>query len=1042
MTQSDPGARDHAPPGTDRLLAGLTPEQAQAVTHGTGPLLLLAGPGAGKTRTPTHRAAYLLASGRAQPWEILAVTFSARAASELQLRLADLLGETVACGVTAATFHSVCARLLREHASVFGRTERYTIYDQGDMRRVIDWLLSDAERGQIQRALADYGQPASAEVLAEISRAKNRLLSPDGYERSAAHPGAPLIAAVWRESERQLRRCNAWDFDDLLAPAVRLLAESPSRLQWVRERWRWIIVDEFQDTSHSQAAFVDLVSGPAGNVCVCGDDDQCLAAGTEITSADGCRKPIEQVGAGDYVLSAQGGGVLGPSRVTNVRQFCRRDGVAITTSGGRRLVSTPEHIHFAGYRYDSTLPQLHLTYLMRREDRFRLGTTSVYTGAAVKPILGLHNRSVQEHADAAWVRSTHASEQEARLEELQLSLRYGIPQLPFVARPRKRRTGRSLVEEQALIDRLFGSMDTRTAGERLMTDHGLSMTHPHHIAQSVEGRRRTVFVTLCARRRSHRIEVRGRDGNLADRLRRAGYQPRPVVGKASGHWTLRVEARNMGVVLGHAERICALTDGQIRLMGRVGPAGHAAQRPSLPFMPASAVRPGMIMATERGEYEVVASVEAVQLDDPVYDLDIEHTHNLIANGLISHNSVYSWRSADVRNISNFAERHPGHAQIVLGRNFRSRAEILEAAVRCVSHNERHAAKALIAMRGSGGQVRVRAFANEYAEANWVAAQIADALAGGTPPAEILALARTGYATEPLQRALAHAGIPHRVLGSLGLYERTEVRDALAYLTLIQNPVDAQAFQRAIGSPRRGIGAATVAKLVGWAREQYGGDLIVASVRASELDGVRSQATRVRLVEFGTALEQIRGELAAGRSIGHVVIATVTISGGLVRHYQHQRDHTRDSDRRRDAERVLEDLRSLCRAAQSHDDQDEHATLTGFLEQAAGLHSQELDRTTDRRITLSTIHRAKGARRRKPSRCWAARRNCSPRGAPSPRPDPERLAEERRLFYVATTRAKDRLLTTHVAERGRRPTGGPSRFLEEAGLCQTDCSLAA
>ena len=159
MTHPDPGARNHASPGTDRLPAGLTAEQAQAVIHGTGPLLLLAGPGAGKTRTLTHRAAYLLASGRAQPWEILAVTFSVRAAGELRLRLADLLGETVARGVTAATFHSMCARLLREHAGVFGRTERYTIYDQADMRRVIDWLLSDIQRAEIQRTLADYDCP-------------------------------------------------------------------------------------------------------------------------------------------------------------------------------------------------------------------------------------------------------------------------------------------------------------------------------------------------------------------------------------------------------------------------------------------------------------------------------------------------------------------------------------------------------------------------------------------------------------------------------------------------------------------------------------------------------------------------------------------------------------------------------------------------------------------------------------------------------------------------------------------------------------------
>ena len=172
-----------------------------------------------------------------------------------------------------------------------------------------------------------------------------------------------------------------------------------------------------------------------------------------------------------------------------------------------------------------------------------------------------------------------------------------------------------------------------------------------------------------------------------------------------------------------------------------------------------------------------------------------------------------------------------------------------------------------------------------------------------------------------------------------------------------------------------------------------------------------------------------------------MIATVTLPGGLVRHFQHQRDHTRDPDRRRDAGRVLEDLRSLCRAAQAHDEHDEHATLTGFLEQAAGLHAQELDAASDRRITVSTIHRAKGT-----EALAVALLGCEEQLLPSWRsissPDPERLAEERRLFYVAATRAKDRLLITHVAERGRRPTGGPSRFLTEAGLQQMPNSLAA
>jgi DNA helicase-2/ATP-dependent DNA helicase PcrA len=678
MPFPEPGRRDDAAPGPEHLLVDLTPEQTRAVTHGSGPLLLLAGPGAGKTRTLTHRAAYLLAIGRARPWEILMVTFSARAAGELRLRLADLLGEDVARAVTAATFHSVCARLLREHATVFGRTERYTIYDQGDMRRVADWLLSGAERGQIQRALRDHGQPASAEVLAEISRGKNLLLTPESYERSAVHPACPLIAAVWRESEAELQRSNAFDFDDLLAFAVRLLAEHPHRLTWLRQRWRWILVDEFQDTSHAQAMLVDLLAGPEGNLCVVGDDDQL---------------------------------------------------------------------------------------------------------------------------------------------------------------------------------------------------------------------------------------------------------------------------------------------------------------------------------------------------------------------------IHSFRHADPRHILAFGERHPGHAEVVLGRNFRSRAEILEAAVSCVQHNEHRAAKALIATRGAGGHVRVVGLGNQYQEAHWVAAQVAEALAAGTPPSEVLALARTGYATEPIQHALAHRGIPHRVLGSLGLYERTEVRDALAYLTLLQNPRDAQAFRRAIASPRRGVGTATVTRLATWARDRRDGDLIAAAAHADELDRVPSEAARQRLVEFGAGLSHVRSELEAGRSLGHGVIATVTLPRGLVRHYEHMRDHSSNHERRADAERVLEDLRSLCRAAQAYEEQHEDATLTGFLDHAAGLHAHEVDAATDHRITVSTIHRAKGTEAQ-----LVVLLACEEQLIPSWRslssPDPGRLEEERRLFYVAATRAKDRLLITHAAERGRRPTSGPSRFIAEAGLAPAAPPLAA
>jgi DNA helicase-2/ATP-dependent DNA helicase PcrA len=202
-----------------------------------------------------------LATGAARPWEIHAVTFSVRAAGELRLRLADLLGKQVARGVTAATFHSICARMLREHAAVFGRTEQYTIYDQADVRRVIEWLLSDQQRGQIQHALAQHGQPAASDVLSEISLAKNRLLTPNSYQQNASHAAAPLIAAVWREVDVELRRCNSFCFDDLLVCGVRLLAAHPHRLAFYRQRWKWLVVDEYQDTNEAQPEHADRSPG-------------------------------------------------------------------------------------------------------------------------------------------------------------------------------------------------------------------------------------------------------------------------------------------------------------------------------------------------------------------------------------------------------------------------------------------------------------------------------------------------------------------------------------------------------------------------------------------------------------------------------------------------------------------------------------------------------------------------------------------------------------------------------------------------------------
>ncbi len=181
------------------------------------------------------------------------------------------------------------------------------------------------------------------------------------------------------------------------------------------------------------------------------------------------------------------------------------------------------------------------------------------------------------------------------------------------------------------------------------------------------------------------------------------------------------------------------------------------------------------------------------------------------------------------------------------------------------------------------------------------------------------------------------------------------------------------------------------------------------------------------------MSAVRREMELGRSIGHLVLAAVMLDGGLVQHYEHRRDTFVNAAARRDAERVLEDLRSLCRAAHGFDEhRGPQASLRDFLEHAIGLHAEEIGAGQDRRVTISTIHRAKGT-----EATLVFLLGCEEQLLPSwqslAAPDPEALCEERRLFYVAATRAKDRLLITHAAERGHRPTGGPSRFLHEAAL---------
>jgi DNA helicase-2/ATP-dependent DNA helicase PcrA len=251
----------------DALLEGLNQPQREAVTHGEGPLLILAGAGSGKTRVLTHRIAYLLASEEAAPGEILAITFTNKAAQEMRDRAGLLVGRRVRA-MWLMTFHSACARMLRAHGERLGYTRQFTIYDQADSRRLIKRCLDDLG--------IDPKRFTPAAIGSQISDAKNRLEDADGYARTVGSFFEQTVADAYREYERQLQRMNAMDFDDLLVRAVDLLQLFEEVRRGYAETFRWVLVDEYQDTNHAQYRWLQLLSAEHRNLMVVGDDAQSI----------------------------------------------------------------------------------------------------------------------------------------------------------------------------------------------------------------------------------------------------------------------------------------------------------------------------------------------------------------------------------------------------------------------------------------------------------------------------------------------------------------------------------------------------------------------------------------------------------------------------------------------------------------------------------------------------------------------------------------------------------------------------------------------
>jgi len=262
-------------PNAEQLLEGLNPQQKAAVEHIGAPLLVVAGAGSGKTRVLTRRIAYLLAERGVAPYEVLAITFTNKAAGEMKERVAELVGDR-ARSMWVSTFHSACVRILRQEAVRLGYSNSFTIYDSADSQKLLSHIMKDMN--------LDAKRYAPRAVQALISAAKNELMGPADYQLQATDHFAQIVAEVYAVYQRRLTSANAMDFDDLIGKTVELLQRFPEAKARYRSRFRHILVDEYQDTNHAQYILIKELVGtefdgyPVAELCVVGDADQSIYA--------------------------------------------------------------------------------------------------------------------------------------------------------------------------------------------------------------------------------------------------------------------------------------------------------------------------------------------------------------------------------------------------------------------------------------------------------------------------------------------------------------------------------------------------------------------------------------------------------------------------------------------------------------------------------------------------------------------------------------------------------------------------------------------
>ncbi|MFH1657528.1 MAG: UvrD-helicase domain-containing protein [bacterium] len=1088
-------------------LGNLNEEQKEAVTFGTGPILIVAGAGTGKTTVITSRIAYLISQGKAKAEEILALTFTDKAAGEMEERIGKLLPIGYV-DLWVSTFHSFAERILRENALDIGISPDFKLLDETQA-----WLLV---RQNLEKFSLDYYRPLGnptkfiRSLLNHFSRCKDEEIYPEDYlkhsddlrlnmdgiavgSKAVKKKDKKDLALAQEEADRVKEVAEAYvfyqkllldnnvlDFGDLINYCLKLFKKRPNILEKYRRKFKYILVDEFQDTNRVQYELVKILAASLNNLTVSADDDQCLPPETEIEIFEDSRikkERIKNIKKGNKVLSAVGKGHIGAFPVNQV--FKRRKQVRLLTfktKNGYQLTVTDNHKMFC------VIPRTshggyHYVYLMYRQDiGWRMGVTD-----------DLINRlKLERSADKILAVKAFKTDREARYYETLWSLKYGIPTSCF-----QKREG--IVIEGNFLRKLYKEINVEKNIQQLTKDLNIDLESFHYCLDAVNrGRKVRIIINLqmCYRKYrnknhvrkgktlilnpsiGHKIYLETSDRGTIQRLREAGYKLKKTR-KGQG---LSIESNDFKRLAREAEKIQSVTGGFLESKFNVAvkydhPTSSRRNYMAL-MMPAKNLVLGHYLPVRKKNeiiYDQIIEIKEEYKKITVYDLEVDKTHNFIANGIVVHNSIYAWRGSSLNNVLQFRKDYPQAKEVILVKNYRSPQNVLDLSYKFIQQNNPHRLeyqisqvaelsrkaeekgidlqnfkkinKKLISTQKTAGFIEGLHFKTLEQEAQGVIRKVLQVLKQDKESSfsDSAILIRANNHAAAFCRELEKVGIPYQYLASKGLYSKPLILDIISYLKLISNLYESSAIFRVLNFPWLGISYEDIMRISRYSNQKS--QSIYETIQQLPLVPGLSQEA-VSKINFLSGLIRRHVLLAKEKNVSEVFISFMKDSGYLQELIK------------KDDKKNFDLLNQFYDKIKKFETDQPIPTLNNFITQLdleiesgeEGSLQFNMEEGPDT-LKIMTIHGAKGLEFNYVFlvNLVAQRFPSTERAEPIEIPEQLikkivsegdfHLEEERRLFYVGMTRAKKGLFFAWADDYGGSKSKKPSRFLAECEIDQ-------